>query len=266
MKHKTSLSLKNNWYKFVIADASFFALLGFVLYYARKKITAYILMLQSYAGEISSLSQQVAEQGIDMIDKVEALSNVISPTMGRLKLMIYVFVPLGLLLVWCITQFVFYNVLSGKKVFDWKAKMKFFLVNIPLFALLLLMIDLLLRQFTVDIAINVNMFMVSLMLIILVILMYFAQVFFSLMHDFTLAKAFKKSLVVSLKKIYLFFPLAILNIVLFIFAFIFLWDILIKIVSGTGSYLLSVALLIIFSLAWTSYKVFLINFIRSKSL
>ncbi|MFH0798051.1 MAG: hypothetical protein V1906_01425 [Candidatus Woesearchaeota archaeon] len=253
MKHKTSLSLKNNWYKFVIADASFFALLGFVLYYARKKITAYILMLQSYAGEISSLSQQVAEQGIDMIDKVEALSNVISPTMGRLKLMIYIFVPLGLFLVWCITQFVFYNVLSGKKVFDWKAKTKFFLVNVPLFALLLLMIDLLLRQFTVDIA-------------IMVILMYFAQVFFSLMHDFTLAKAFKKSLVVSLKKIYLFFPLAILNIVLFIFAFIFLWDILIKIVSGTGSYLLSVALLIIFSLAWTFYKVFLINFIRSKSL
>ncbi len=266
MKQKIYSALKKDWYKFVIADASFFALLGFLLYYAREKITSYILMLQSYAGDISALSQQVAEQGIDMIGQVEALSNVIGPTMGRLKMMIYVVVPVGLFLVWCATQFVFYNILGGKRIFDWRAKLKFFLANVPLFALLLLLIELLLRQFTVDIEISVNMFAVSLILIILVFILYFAQVFYSLMHDFRVMKALKRSLAVSLKKIYIFFPLAVLNVILFFMAFIFLWDILIKIVSGVGGYSLSIALLVIFSLSWTFYKVFLINLIRSKSL
>ena len=266
MKPKIISLIRKHWYKFILADMAFFALLGILLYYARRNIANSILLLQGYAGEISTLSQQVTDQGINMIGQVEAVSNVISPLMTSLKLMIYVVVPIGLYLIWCITQFVFYNLMSGKNVLDYKAKMRFFFVNIPLFGLLLLLLDLLFRQFTVDEAINVNVYIISLLLIVMILLMYYTQILYSVMNDFSLVKALKKSLSVSLRKIYLLFPLIILNVIFFFLAFIFLWDVLIKVVSGVGGYVLSVLLLIMFMLVWTSYKVFLIIYVRSKSL
>lgn len=265
MKLTLLSSIKNHWYKFILADTAFFALLGILLYYARQNIANSILLIQGYAGEISTLSQQVTDQGVNMIGQVEAVSNVISPLMTNLKLMIYVVVPIGLYLVWCFTQFIFYNLISGKKLFDYKAKMKFFLVNLPLFALLLGILELLFRQFTVDEVINVNVYVIALLLIVMIFLMYYAQILYSFMNYLTFAQALKKSFSVSLRKIYLLFPLVILNVILFFMAFIFLWDILIKIVSEVSGYGLSIFMLVTFMLVWTFYKVFLISYVRSKS-
>ncbi|RME54582.1 hypothetical protein D6777_03330 [Candidatus Woesearchaeota archaeon] len=248
------VNIKNKLYKLFLLDVSFFILLSVLLLYARDKIVTYITMLMGYAQQVSQLAQQASSMETLPLDQVQYLTSAISPLTLKIKLIIYLFFPVALYLLWSVLQGMYYNYLNGKKFYRVE---KHFLVNLPLFGLLLILTELIFRQFTVTDAINVNLWQILVITVLMLILVYYYNVLYPLMYKVKIKQLFGRTFALAFKKFYKIFPLSLLNIVLFILSFVFVWDILIKFVSTKNNYLLSLIFSIIAIFCWSFYKAFL---------
>jgi hypothetical protein len=257
---KIALKIKKHFVKFFVADALFFTLLGALFLYLREKITKYILMLNGYAQQVSQLSELAQTQQEMVVEQMQVLAASIEPLTMKVKFLVYFVFPVALYLIWSLTQVVYYNVLQNKKFYDLKGVGKFLIINLPFFAFLLLLIELIFRQITIDSAINVNLFIIFFLIIALVLAIYVMEIAYSIMHRYDYKKLFGRTWKLVLTKSHKFFPLFLLCCLIFFICFIFLWDILIKLVSIEKNYWLSGILLIISIAGWVLYKTFVIDY------
>lgn len=263
MKKKILKFFKKDVVKFFMIDLVFFALLGGLLLYARNKITSYILQWMAYAEQVSQLSQVIQEQGVDALGQVESLASVVEPLAFKLYLSIYVLIPLGILLIWCISQGLNYNILSKKKLFDWKAAGRFLLLNVPFFVVLFLLVEFFFTQMTAEYGVGMNFYMMGIILLAVLLIVYFMQVMYVFLHKkHNVVKLMKHSLKLAVYKSHKLFPLTLVSVLIFFLAFIFLWNIMIKMVASTSGYILSIIFLIVSIFLWGAYRKFLVNFIR----
>jgi hypothetical protein len=242
---------KNKILYIFLIDILFFTLLSTLLLYSRKKISFYITMLMGYAQQVSEVAQQTSISNLPL-EQIQYLTSSIAPLTLKIKLHIYLIFPLLLYLIWSITQSIDFALIKDKSIV--KEMLKHLTINLPLFGLLLLLTELLFRQLTS----SVNGLTITLIILVMVFITYYYNILYSLKQRFPFKKAFK----LSVSKFTRLFPLYLVNMIIFLFSFIFLWNILIKIVSSQGGYLLSTIFLMISIFCWSSYKLFLVRKIQ----
>ncbi|MEA3378733.1 MAG: hypothetical protein U9Q69_03765 [Nanoarchaeota archaeon] len=256
--HYSSI-IKKRLLKLFFIDLFFFFLLGSLFLIVRKYVTHYLVLLMGYGNEVAALTQ-VGDNSL-LLQKASSLTVLIEPLTQKLQLWVYLILPLGLFIIWVLVQGLRHNQLNGKKIFCFQGFKQMACWNLPIFIILFLLVDFIFKQITLG-----HISIIVILSILVFVVLYLAHLVLPLIEKVEAKKIVLKICKISFKDFWIFFLLVIINILLFLISFGFLWNILIKIVAFSGKVQLSLVALFISIFIWESYRIFLFFCLRKKIL
>lgn len=232
-------------------DIIFFTLVFFLLVYAREKLKAYILAIQSFTPQIIAV-QQALQESVSRISELESLLTAISPLVQRALIFQYVIIPLALFLLWCIFQSIIWKEITEKIPLQKEHRnyfLRFVLLSIPIFLITLLFLyriwQLLTMAFLptytgikVSLATNIQLLLLFLLTIIL---FYFTLLSYSLLQELSLKKCIKKAFALGIKRMHILGSLYLLFLFLALILIIALFSLYVSYLS----YVLTITSLLI---------------------
>ena len=253
------LSLKQKFFYFLLYDLLFFLSFFIFFIFVRLKLYSYQLRLEEFGSQLGTFTADNLDPFVlqQVLDQVNAIAN-------RALLFIYIAVPLGIFLIWVIFQGSSWQLLSGKKRFDFKYLIRFAVATLPFFiALGFIIIRLfnLLSELLVDYSILFRID-VWIYIIIAVLIFYLTLIIYSDLNF----KNILKNIKTAFKKIYVMFPIALIFVVLFFALFLPLTYLYLLFFAGiyTLNIAMTLILFFVFLLLFSYCRIFIFAFFNKS--
>jgi hypothetical protein len=205
MLKKSFKVFKKKFFYFLLFDFLFIFLSFIFLFYIRKKLQGYLILMQQF-------SSQLTTENLILLENVLPNLNTV---VQRALVYIYL-IPVVIFILFCIFQSINFRLIYGDKILDIRNSLKFSLVSLPFFVFLscfILKFDLI-------------------FILITLLIGYFTLNSYSFLKD-KLNEIVKKTFKIGLRRIYLFFPLYIVFLILIFLLFVFIFMIYVNLMAET---------------------------------
>lgn len=129
--HQSSIkAFKEVFLKSFFIDLLFIILASISLVLVRVKLAFYMEQVQTYVQELMYQQESIEATNMAALD---SLTNAVSPIATKAFLLIYLFAPLALFVLWSLSQGLIFSFIINKKA-SFRLILKFGLVNLPFFA------------------------------------------------------------------------------------------------------------------------------------
>ena len=246
---------KEKLFYFLLYDLLFFLFMFIFFVFVRLRLLAYQLKLEQFSPIINSFTAENLDT-ILLQQTLDQLNNVANKAL----MFIYIAVPIVVFLIWGFFHGSSWQLLTGKKRFDFKYLLRFAVATIPFLAIIIFISSKLfnlISELFVDYGVlfGIELWM---HIILLLITFYLMVVAYSDLNF----KRFLRNFKIAFKKFYLMFPIALVYMILFFVLFVILTYTYIVFFSGiyTSGLITAIILFLAFLLLFIYYRIFIFTF------
>lgn len=107
---------KKEWWKIYLCDLGWISLITVFLIYSRYKISAYLSLINSYAGDFNIIQQEISNNTAAGAYKLQMLLSEVSPLVDKLNTFVFFIVPAVVFLIWILFNSIEYSILRKEKI------------------------------------------------------------------------------------------------------------------------------------------------------
>ncbi len=177
---KSNKIFKKHFWKFFIIDFAFLFVLFCFVIFSKLKIKKYFATIENYTSQISGLHASLQQQSAEAVTNLETLLLQMEPLVDKLALFALVIVPITIFAIWVFSQAMNFSLIEKDKWLSLRGLLVFAIYTLPLFLIFILLgnqLITLLYQRLLAIMISWQFYFYF---ILLIILFYLGQVFYSL--------------------------------------------------------------------------------------
>ena len=131
---------KKNFWKFLLVDLGFLTLIFFLMVYAKRKVENFFLLFESYQVQMESIEPELMNQTLEGLLQFEVVANELNALVSETYMFVVFLVPITIYLLFCLSQS-FNLSLILKKKFNPKFFLKFLILGLPFFVIILFLFD-----------------------------------------------------------------------------------------------------------------------------
>lgn len=249
----------------MIIDFVFVFMLLCFITFSRFKVKQYFALIENYTLEISELQVALQQESAEGLTSLQGLLSQMAPLVDKLALFALVIVPTTIFILWILNQTMNFSLIKKNKWFSLKELLYFAIYTLPFFLIFLFLgNELLTLIYTKLIAIIVS-WQFYVYFILLVLLFYLAQVFYSFIFEKQSFKLIKKSFLIAVKQFPNLFVYYLPYIGTWFIVFILLIGMFLKYASKDYAGLLLIFIpLIFFLLVLSWFRIFFTKKVQEK--
>lgn len=156
---------KKEWWKIYLCDLAWISFITLFLIYSRYKISSYLSLINSYAGDFNIIKDEISNNTIKGAQNLQVLLSQVSPLVDRLNLFVFFIVPAVVFLIWVIFNSIEYAVLRKEKIRHLLPAL--IIVTLPFYLLLLYLLNQILNLIRENMFGNWKLYLIVLIMIII---------------------------------------------------------------------------------------------------
>ncbi|MBU2590096.1 MAG: hypothetical protein KKF52_04260 [Nanoarchaeota archaeon] len=256
---------KKHFWKFLIIDFVFvFLLLSFIIF-SKLKVKQYFSLIENYTTEISGLQVALQQESAEGLANLQVLLSQMAPLADKLVLFALFVVPTTIFILWVLNQTMNFSLINKDKWFSLKHLLHFTLYTLPFFLLFLLIGNQLLTLLYERLLAVMISWQFYVYFILLVLLFYLAQVFYSFVFKEQSSNLIKKSFLIAVKEFSNLFVYYLPYIGTWFIVFILLISTFLKYTAKDYVSLLLISIpLIFFLLVLSWFRIFFTQKVQEK--
>jgi len=137
---KALINFKKNFWKYLLVDGGFVALVFFLLVYAKQRVENFFILFETFQAQLEVIEPEVMNQTLTGLLEFESIINEVSALVNQTYIFVVFLIPLVIYLLFCLSQS-FNLTLAMNKKFNFFKFLKFFLLGLPFFVVLLFLFD-----------------------------------------------------------------------------------------------------------------------------
>jgi hypothetical protein len=182
---------KKNFWKYLLVDAGFVTLIFFLLVYAKQRVENFFILFETYQVQLESIESEVMNQTMNGLLQFEGIINEVSSLVSQTYIFVVFLVPIAIYLLFCVSQSFNFSLAMNKK-FNLLILLKFFLLGLPFFVVLLVLFNYLFQSLGIVLySWEYMVYVVLLSILIILILHIWFYLFSKILHVKFKFKLFK---------------------------------------------------------------------------
>jgi hypothetical protein len=133
-------NFKKNFWKYLLVDGGFVAIVFFLLVYAKQRVENFFILFETYQAQLEIIEPELMNQTLTGLLEFEGIINEVSALVNHTYIFVVFLVPLVIYLLFCLSQSYNFSLAMNKK-FKLFNLLKFFLLGLPFFVVLLFLFD-----------------------------------------------------------------------------------------------------------------------------
>lgn len=251
--HKANVIFKKHFWKLLLIDFSMFIIFFAFAIYSRAKIKAYITVVSQYASKMAALQMALQQKSVEGLSQLNDLVSIVEPIATRMAIFTFLFVPMIVLLLWCIAQSMHYCLINRDKLVSLRHYLLLTVFTSPFFLAFLAVGNKLISILSEKMFAVFASWQFYLWLLAMVLLFYLVHTLYSFLFEKGILGSMVKALKAAVLNFHSLFPVYLAFLALQFFAFVVMLIMFVKYNAGnyTGILLTLIPLVLLLAvLGW----------------